>query len=76
MTRRDYEMLAGAIRDSRPWNADANPYAPGPVAWLATAYTLAQRLMRENPRFDAGRFMSDCGASWSETEKRFIAKGA
>ncbi len=47
MTRKDYEMIASALRASD---------APENVCRV-----VASTLAEENPRFDSGRFMSACG---------------
>lgn len=63
MTRRDYVKLAAALRNARPWNADANRFAPGPVAWLACVFGIAFALAAENPRFDSARFLTASGVN-------------
>jgi hypothetical protein len=63
VTKRDYVTLAAAMRNTRPWNADANRFAPGPVAWLACVTGLAFVLAAGNPRFDSARFLIACGVN-------------
>jgi hypothetical protein len=55
MTRKDYVMLAAAIRES----IHANPETQGAVADVATR--IALKLELDNPRFDLYRFLTACG---------------
>lgn len=57
MTRKDYVLLAAALRN-------AQPPEPEPIeraAWLRTVYSVADALMRDNPRFDPVRFHKAAG---------------
>jgi len=49
MTRRDFELIAGAVRAAG---------ALGPVRHVAEE--LADRLATSNPRFDRSRFVAAC----------------
>ena len=48
MTRKDYVLIARTIKGLGPINA------------YAIAMRFAETLERENPRFDAGRFLAAC----------------
>lgn len=61
MTRKDYVLLAAALKNARPWNYVANDKAPASVAWLACVYGISGNLTGENPRFDCERFHRACG---------------
>ena len=76
MTRKDFELLAAAIRESRILDAHeataANQHA-------FTARCVSAALARTNPRFDAARFLKAAGAA-SEASyasaTRYTAEGA
>lgn len=61
MTRKDYELIAAAIREQvlrlKPELAAGLALA----AVKGTAMTIALALARDNPRFDRARFLSACG---------------
>jgi hypothetical protein len=58
MTKRDFEMIAAALRDTRPLPSRE----PGErVRWLEIVDTFASRLGRSNPAFDRERFTAACG---------------
>jgi len=57
MTKKDYELCAGALRAMRPGrNDDAIP-------WVRVIAELATAFKRANPRFKAGKFALACGAT-------------
>ena len=66
MTRKDYELIAKAIRDTQDrinasdtgWGADTKSLLAGV---RKTAAHLADALGSANPRFDATRFLKACG---------------
>ncbi len=61
MTRKDYELIAAALRKAQP--ALRGPLAEDVArqgAWSATVERLADALAAENPRFDANRFIDAC----------------
>lgn len=61
MTRKDYILIADALREARMHNLrDA---APGSGAyWLRVAASeVARALAEDNPRFDRERFLKACG---------------
>jgi hypothetical protein len=55
VTRSDFELLAGVVRDTMAVRA------PGR---LALAVDMAAALARTNPRFDRARFIRACQPSW------------
>lgn len=61
MTRKDYELLADAIRVSINLNQFHPPYEERLSAIRSVIYVLADFLLRENPRFDRERFEKACG---------------
>jgi hypothetical protein len=56
MSKKDYVLIASAISESRVFagSDDKNGIT------LAT-FSIADKLQRENPRFDRGRFLTACG---------------
>ncbi len=61
MTRKDYILIAEAVKASRP----ETPHSPDDKPYLsqcfATANALARALANDNPRFDRERFLKACG---------------
>lgn len=57
MTRKDYELIAAAIKATKP--PSHHQAADQQHEW--TASTLADALGRDNPRFDRERFIKACG---------------
>lgn len=63
MTRKDYELIAAALRDTRDLTDWAEPHGLAELNGVArAAQTLADRLHSTNPRFDRARFLKACGA--------------
>lgn len=68
MTRKDFELIAAALRASRPIPKH-EPYALDHYELIArdtysnAANALADALRSTNPRFDRARFLSACGVS-------------
>lgn len=62
MTRKDYILIAAALRFVKP-----EPLAGQPVesaitnTWENTVSNVASTLARDNARFDSGRFLAACG---------------
>ena len=56
MTRKDYQLIAGALKDAL--GAVDHPHRTGAVL---AAQELAYRLRDDNPRFDRKRFLEACG---------------
>jgi hypothetical protein len=55
MTRKDYQLIARAIKDTRD-----NYYAEN-MAIAHVVGVLASRLKEDNPRFDVYKFVEACG---------------
>ena len=61
MTRKDYNLIAEAIRDAKAATADyADPRMAELGAYEAARY-LSYALRDTNPRFERARFMEACG---------------
>lgn len=60
MRRRDYELIAKALRDSQPLpNGDrARDWHRG---WSEARDAIADALVQDNPAFDRARFIQDTG---------------
>lgn len=56
MTKKDYEIIAEALRAARP---DPNQYAKK-NQWLIGVVALSVALEKDNPRFDWKRFCDYC----------------
>ena len=56
MTRKDYILIARALRESRPGIG----YERNLLAWEGTCIRMADALAADNPRFDRERFMRAC----------------
>lgn len=56
MTRKDYELIADAIKQH---SAAANPDAAAAVRRVA--HELTEALSADNSRFDTSRFLKACG---------------
>jgi hypothetical protein len=65
MTRKDYEIIAAAIKATQDRIIETTAGAVVAQEQLRgvrrTAAHLADALAKENPRFDAGRFLTACG---------------
>lgn len=60
MTRKDYQLIAGVIRDLKRDQRERGPFAHNPelnevAEWFAVA------LGEENPRFDRAKFLQASG---------------
>ena len=76
MTRKDYILIAAALRRTRPTIADftkvspdgANTFVNGIahevaiLVWTRTVESICDTLTIDNPRFDRGRFYAACEA--------------
>jgi hypothetical protein len=61
MTRKDFEMIASTLKNSR-FGDDEDPLSPGAEAqWSTTCLAFASMLASTNPRFDRARFLAACG---------------
>lgn len=65
MTRKDYELIAFAIKDAQPMALEFinDPMAMYEKALYHAASSLAFHLSETNPRFDQERFMKACGVT-------------
>lgn len=64
MTRKDYELIAAALRMSRVGNLAGNENRALYNNGVDNAATnVADALASDNPRFDRERFLSACGVS-------------
>jgi hypothetical protein len=59
MSRKDYEVIAAAIKETR----DDRKCAADDLFGIDIAGTIARDLGNENPRFDALKFLRACGFS-------------
>jgi len=59
MTKRDYQMIAGAIKLAR----DDRKCSPDELWGIDIAATIARDLGDDNPRFDGLTFLRACGFS-------------
>lgn len=58
MTRRDFQLIADALRRSRPMSAEYEPVSN--VQWQETVRVMSDHLAATNPRFDRARFVAAC----------------
>jgi hypothetical protein len=60
MTRRDYVLIAAALKGAH----DSHIHTlPGAIGVRTAALTLADTLAQDNPRFDRDRFLKACGVA-------------
>jgi hypothetical protein len=55
MSKKDYILLAAALRESEPTYDEARP------SWVATCNNVANALGRQRAQFDRARFLAACG---------------
>ena len=60
MTRKDYELIAKALKRANENWEGFNEENPQVVITAISAY-LAKELAQDNPRFDRSRFLTACG---------------
>lgn len=61
MTRKDYELIAAALRAAKPAiRGTPAKYGERLGAWAASVESLAAALKGDNPRFDPDRFVDAC----------------
>jgi hypothetical protein len=61
MTRKDYVMIADAIKGALNYEKDFNQNEEGARVVKYVAHTIALSLQFDNPRFDRDRFLVACG---------------
>lgn len=62
MTRKDYDMLASAIRETSSLVIPGGPHRMhADSALVNLANRLSDQFEEENPRFDRARFLEACG---------------
>ena len=65
MTRKDYILIAAALKEALP--PDTMPFpVSGPEMHADIAENLCRALARDNPRFDRERFLRAAGVSFME----------
>jgi len=64
MTRKDYVLIAQAIKGTIPGPEHTEDYLQGQaVGWANCARSIADALSTDNPRFDRARFLAACGVT-------------
>ena len=58
MTPKEYDTIAFAIREARPFSLTKLE------GWSDTARTIANALRCDNPYFDVKNFLANCGVEW------------
>lgn len=66
MTRKDYVLIAAALRKSKPAQVDARSsrakcYGEAVATWAGCVSATAAALAADNPLFDSERFLAACG---------------
>lgn len=61
MSKKDYEAIARAIKDARPFPSPRHEIAIANDIINNVANNLAEECERANPRFDRARFLRACG---------------
>lgn len=57
MTKKDFEMIAKVLRDSKPDCCEAEEREQ----WSDVVFNFMKCLQKTNPRFDWKRFLAACG---------------
>lgn len=60
MTRKDYVLIAEAIKGAVSYEAEFNNNEAGADALKKFSVTLSALLLSDNPRFDVNRFFDAC----------------
>lgn len=58
MTRKDYVLLAAALKDAKPLPSPCPESCHG---WRLASHAVCEALSRDNPQFDRDRFLRACG---------------
>lgn len=67
MTKKDYQRIAQALKDSKPFerfvttNTPNDDYSAELFQWKVTIENITMTLHKDNPRFDKARFLAACG---------------
>jgi hypothetical protein len=62
MTRKDYELIAGALNDQKPYfHQNPDKWGEYQHCFLACRDAIADALAADNPRFDRDKFLKACG---------------
>ena len=62
MTRKDYILIAAALRRAKPSYIDGLDSPSLEVGWARSVESIADALTLDNPRLDRGRFYAACEA--------------
>lgn len=57
MTRKDYQLIAGAFNSAKPENDEGPQWRQ----WAHTTHKVITTLAADNPRFDRAKFLEACG---------------
>lgn len=63
MTRRDFELIAAAVKKAYESNQERGRQGEAEGAF-DVAVSLADALVASNPRFNRERFLKACGRAW------------
>ena len=68
MTRKDYILIAGALKDCKPVydGTDEALFIGKENTWYDICWNVSARLAVENPHFDRGWFLTAC---WVEEDR-------
>jgi hypothetical protein len=69
MSRKDYELIAQAIRDTRYYSGNLGHYQ----ALNDVTFSLAKLLEAQNPRFDVAKFFQACEYGKMPRESEVVA---
>ena len=62
MTKKDYELIADALRSTDPRCGNPTPETKGEInQWKKAIYKLAFALKNDNSQFDMDKFAAACG---------------
>lgn len=73
MTRKDYRLIASALKDSKPISNGPNSFAYDAAyefrlgQWSKTTRLLSLALGADNARFDSDKFLQACGIPSEDT---------
>ena len=66
MTRKDYEVIAGAFKAVAVTRGAADNISAAELNGMRmAAFSVAKALSADNPRFDYERFIRACGFNWN-----------